>query len=53
MDKPSKIKNGTRNNKEIPKGDNSRFTKPRKTTRSHRYKHYQQNTRESQVQKIP
>jgi hypothetical protein len=39
-------KNGSRNNKEITKGDNSGEEKSRKTVRSHRCKHHQQNTRE-------
>jgi hypothetical protein len=48
----SKSKNGSRNNKEITKGDNSRVRKPKKEIRSNRCKHHQQNTRdrrESQV----
>jgi hypothetical protein len=38
-------KSGTRNNKEIIKGDNPRVRKPRKKVRSHTCKHHQQNTR--------
>ena len=40
------FKNGNRNNKEITKGDNSGNRKPRKETKSHRYKDHQQNTRD-------
>ena len=39
-------KNGSRNNKEITKGDYSRDRKPRKEIKSHRCKHHQQNTRD-------
>jgi len=40
------FKTGNRNNKEITKGDNPGDRKPRKEIRSHRFKHYQQNTRD-------
>jgi hypothetical protein len=40
------LKNGTRHNKEITKGDNPRDRKPRKEIRSHRSKHHQHNIRE-------
>ena len=50
-------KNGTRNNKEITKGDNPVIRKSRKVIRRHRIKHHQQNARDrrkkSQAQKIP
>jgi hypothetical protein len=39
-------KNGNRNNKEMTKGDSPEVRKPRKEIRSHRCKHYQQNTRD-------
>jgi hypothetical protein len=39
------LKNGTRNNKEITKRDNSGDRKPRKDIRSHRCKHQQQTIR--------
>jgi hypothetical protein len=39
-------KNGTKNNKEITKGDNPGFRKPRKEIRSYRFKHHQQNARD-------
>jgi hypothetical protein len=39
-------KNGSRNNKEITKRDNSPDRKSRKEIRNHRYKHYQLNTRD-------
>jgi hypothetical protein len=38
--KYSGFKNGSRNNEEITKGDNSGDRKPRKGIRSHRYKHH-------------
>ena len=37
---------GSRENKEITRGDNSKVRKPRKEVRSHRCKHHQQNTRD-------
>jgi hypothetical protein len=40
------LKNGSKNNKEITKGDNSGDINPRKEIRSHRCKHHQQNTRD-------
>jgi hypothetical protein len=50
-------KNGSRNNEENSKGENSGFRNPRKEIRNHRCEHQQQNTRDkrgiSQVQKIP
>jgi hypothetical protein len=39
-------KNGSRNNREITRGDNSGDRKPRKEVRSHRCKHHQHNTRD-------
>jgi hypothetical protein len=39
-------KNGSRNNKEITKGDNSGDRNPRKEIRSHRCEHQQQNARD-------
>jgi hypothetical protein len=39
-------KNGSRNNKEMTKGENSRNRKPRKEFRNHRYKDHQQNARD-------
>jgi hypothetical protein len=50
------LKKGSRNNKEITKGDHSGDTNPRKEIKKHRCKHQQKNTRdgrENQVQKIP
>jgi methyl-accepting chemotaxis protein len=38
-------KNGSRDNKEITKGDNSGDRNPRREIRSNRCKHHQQNTR--------
>jgi hypothetical protein len=38
------LKMEIKNNKEITKGDNPGDKKPRKEIRSHRCKHYQQNT---------
>jgi hypothetical protein len=38
-------KNGSRNNEEYPKGDNSGDRNPRKEIRNHRCEHQQQNTR--------
>ena len=39
-------KNGSRNNKEITKGNNSGDRNPRKEIRSHRCEYHQQNTRD-------
>ena len=39
-------KDGSRNNKQITKGNNSRHRKPREEVRSHGSKHQQQNTRD-------
>ena len=39
-----KSKNGSRNNEESPKEDNSGDRNPRKEIRNHRCKHQQQNT---------
>jgi hypothetical protein len=41
-----RFKNGSRNNKENTKGDNSGDRNHRKEIRNHRYKHQQQNTRD-------
>jgi hypothetical protein len=42
----SKSKNGSRNNEENPKGDNSEDRNPRKEIRNHRCEHHQWNTKE-------
>jgi DNA anti-recombination protein RmuC len=40
------LKNGSRNNEENPKGDNSGYRNPRKEIRNHRSEHQQQNTKD-------
>jgi hypothetical protein len=46
-------KNGSRNNKEITKGDNSGNRKPREKNWINRSTEYKRYKRESQVHKIP
>jgi hypothetical protein len=46
LNKTIHSKNGSRNNKEIIKGDNSGDRNPRKEIRNHRCEHQQQNTRD-------